>query len=116
MFCFSWTCLIFTANFRYMGQLVKFNETFLFFFFSNFHYYILKALNNQPAHAFEPFTAVWLLYKPTRLTPINPTFSLHSTFVCFVWISEQAVIIFLSSNHGSVLRVTDLECFLRGAN
>jgi len=40
-------------------------------------------------------TAQWSLYVPPGLTLKNSTFCPHSTFMCFVWISEQTAIISL---------------------
>jgi hypothetical protein len=37
----------------------------------------------------------WLLNVPTGLTLNNSTFSPHSVFMCYVWISEQTAIISL---------------------
>jgi hypothetical protein len=47
------------------------------------------------------------------LTFINSTFSPHSVFVCFVWISEQTAIISLYSINWLVV-ITETECLLRG--
>jgi hypothetical protein len=43
------------------------------------------------------FKAQWLLYVPPGLTFPNSTFCPHSVFMCFVWISEQTVIMSLYS-------------------
>jgi hypothetical protein len=48
-------------------------------------------------------------YIPPGLTFINSTFCPHSVFMCFVWISEQAAIIFLYSINRFVL-VMEVEC------
>ena len=45
----------------------------------------------------QPFKAQLLIHVPPRLTSQNSKFCPHSVFVCFVWISEQTVIISLYS-------------------
>jgi hypothetical protein len=52
---------------------------------------------------------VWILYVPPGLTPTNSTFCPHSVFMCFVWISEQTVIISLYSINWLVF-ITETEC------
>ena len=43
------------------------------------------------------FYAQWSLYVPPGLTFTNSTFSPHTVFMSFVWISEQTAIISLYS-------------------
>jgi hypothetical protein len=53
--------------------------------------------------------AEWLLYVPPGLTFTNSTFCPHSMYMCFVWISEQTVIISLHSINWLVF-ITEAEC------
>ena len=50
-----------------------------------------------------------LLYVPSGLTFNNSTFSPHSVFICFVWISEQTTIISVYSINWLVF-TTEMEC------
>jgi hypothetical protein len=53
--------------------------------------------------------AQWSLYVPPSLTFKHSTFCPHTVFVCFVWISEQTVIISLYNINWLVF-ITDMEC------
>jgi hypothetical protein len=61
------------------------------------------------SYKIQPFKALQLLYVPPGLTFTNSTFCPHSVFMCFVWISEQTVIISLYSINWLVF-ITETEC------
>ena len=71
--------------------------------------FITWSLHQIVESSFNPFKSHWLLYVPSDITLTNSTFCPQSTFVCFVWISEQTATISLYSINWLVF-ITEREC------
>jgi hypothetical protein len=92
-----------SANMVWFTRLYATNEV-------NFwqHRHITTPATGQHSETFPPYQPIpsairldsyikWSLSVPPGLTFTNSTFSQHSVFMCFVWISEQTAIISLYS-------------------
>ena len=70
---------------------------------------IVRHLYVSISHPTVMFNAQWLLFVSPGLTFRHFTFFAQSVFMCFVWISEQTVIISVYCINGLV-SVTETEC------